>query len=65
MGPVLGVFHVEGRDLRLQRVAAATAEGQRPLECVSALPDLLRVPEGAVLVGQEDDRARDDPRLPP
>ena len=63
--PVRRVVDVEGRDRRLEDVRPPAAERERAVEARPALCDPRRVPERAVLVGEQDDRAVREPRVAP
>ena len=56
---------MEGRNRRLQDVVATAAEGEGAVELAPPRGDLVDVPEGAILVTEEDDRALGEAGLAP
>ena len=63
VGPVARLVGVQGRDRRLHHVRAAPAEGEGAVERRPAVGDLLRVPERAILIGEQHQVAVAKPRL--
>src|SRR5437763_839966 len=53
LGPVAWLVDVQGRDRGLDHVGPAAVEGERPVEDRAANGDLLLIPQGAILVGEQ------------
>ena len=63
LGPVARLVGVQRRDRRLHDVRAAAAQSEGPVEHRPPVGDLRRVPERAVLVGEQHQVAAAEPRL--